>query len=161
MKRTILVGILLVSLAVMPVMAQNFNSSNSQFISFQFGVPIGIGLDGSGNIYSGTNFGVDFAIIDNLAVGFNRLGPVNLFRISYSFTEQFGFGLGIGTVAAADFGLTANEPAASIGAYVNFFQTRSSIGFAYGMSMRIDYIAETGSIDDGVVALTLGFNLGL
>ena len=163
MKRTILIIALLAVIAVMPALAQTINANNPrpQFVSFNFGVPIRFNISDS-SLSAAAGFGVNFAVIDNLTVGFDRLpaagSAANLLRLGLYVSDTFGaaFGLGIdGTTPTPVVQL-------SLGAFANLFQARAASGLTYSMGLRIDYLGPaTNFAGNGGVIFTLGVNFGI
>jgi hypothetical protein len=164
MKRTLLLFFLLAGLIVVPAIAQDFTSSRPQFLSFSFGVPIGYNLDAE-EMVSGHNFGFDFAVMDNMTIGYDRLVlagdgfdyAANLMRVAFSFD---GFGPQ-GSGAAIGFGSDGNEAVVSLGVFANLVQARAANGLAYGLGLRVDYLAPTDSFGDGSIIFTIRATFGL
>jgi hypothetical protein len=168
MKRLSLVVFLVAAMAVLPLAAQDFSSPKAQFISFSLGVPVGYSLAGE-DIAAGQNLGLSFAIIDNLQIGYDHVSVTaagttpstlayNLIRVAYSFTDTFGAAVSFGSGGVSG---AASTAATGIGAYADLFQKRAPIGFAYGIRIRVDYLANTDAFGDGTLAFGLGVNFGL
>jgi hypothetical protein len=174
MKRLYFVLLLAVAVFVLPVAAQDFTSPKAQFISFNLGVPIGYNIN-TEKFAAGRNLGIDFAIIDNLRIGYDHVyianedpasPPVegrstyNLLRIAYSFTDTFGAAVSFGShTNAATAPVTV--PAVGLGVYGDLFQNRSSIGFTYGFRLRVDYLARTEDFGKGAFLFGIGANFGI
>jgi len=165
MKKTILALFLLAGLIVVPAMAQDFTSPRPQFLSFSFGVPIGYHLDHE-EMASGHNFGFDFAVMDNMTIGYDRLSlagdgfayAANLMRVAFSFD---GFGPP-GSGAAIGFGSDdSGDAMVSLGVFANIVQARAASGLAYGLGLRVDYLASTDSFGDGAILFTIRATFGL
>ena len=150
MKRTVLIGLLLAALVVMPAMAQNMNSPAPQFISFTFGVPVGYDLAAETST-AATSFGFNFVLADNMSVGLYNLDNTFLLRLNFAFAGTMGATIGYG-----------ESNTLNLGAFVNLFQQRSPRGFAYGMNFRLDYLVDhTADIAKGKIFFTLGMNIGI
>jgi hypothetical protein len=171
MKRMFLVLLLAAAIFVLPVTAQDFTSPRAQFISFSLGLPLGYNIN-TEEFSAGKALGVNFAIIDNLQVGYEYLkienkvtltpnddaSTYNLLRIGYSFTDLFGAAVSFGThtdVAAT------SVAAAGLGAYADLFQKRAPVGFAYGFRIRLDYLARTADFGKGAFLFGIGANIGI
>jgi len=183
MKKTIFAVVLLTALLAIPVMAQeatgpNFSSKKPQYLAFNLGVPMGLSFadpDVSSKFVSGYNFGIDFAILDNLSVGYDRLemrgnaaiSPLttNLFRAAFTFLTtdlaSVGAALGFGQGTFTGTGATVNGLAMSLGIYGNFFENRSAYGLTYSLGLRVDYVVPAGEFGQGVLAFTLRTTLGM
>jgi len=185
--KKVLALVLFAGLAVIPAMAQaqqgnvNLASPSPQFIAFNFGVPIGVSfaVEGKTVFMSGYNFGMDFAILDNLTIGIdhNSLSgkyeeddgfggtntvqvneQANLLRLSFAFANLNAGRLG----AAFGFGQSsATNLAVSLGAFGNFMQGRSQMGIAYSLGLRVDYIAPADDLKKGTVAFVIRTSLGI
>jgi len=182
MKKTVVVMCLLFWLAAIPAMAQeaqdtpatgagagagtqgtqseaDFSSPRPQFFAFHFGVPMGYNLE-IDDFVSGFNFGIDFAILDTLSVGFDHIrlfGPgsstnANLFRMAFSFTDTVGAAVAFGGGTGAMI---------SLGAFGNFFQSRSAFGLVYSLGLRLDYVAQADDFANGSIVFILRTTLGL
>jgi len=181
MKKTIFAVVLLIPFIAVPVTAQettgpNFSSKKPQYLAFNLGVPLGVSFnsaDASNKFVAGYNFGIDFAILDNLCVGYDRLelrgdaaiSPIstNLFRAAFTFMSMdlgsFGAALGFGQGTFT--GVSNNALAMSLGVYGTFFENRSAYGLTYSLGLRIDYLAPTTDFGQGVFAFTLRTTLGM
>jgi len=175
MKKTFLSLVLLAGLVVVPAMAQDaqgspairgeadFNSPQPQFLAFHFGLPLGYSMYGDGGFVAGFNLGFDFAILDNLSVGFDHINvagehdafTANLLRLGFSFMDMAGAAIGFGSMNAG------STMAISLGAFGNFFQGRSALGLVYSLGLRIDFVTEARNFDDGVIVFTLRTTLGI
>jgi hypothetical protein len=180
MKKFVLLVLLAAVVFVLPVAAQNFSSPKAQFISFSLGVPVGYNIN-TEEIAAGRNLGINFAIIDNLLVGYDYLyiankatgtpandaSTYNLIRLAYSFTDNFGAAVSFGshtdngTPGGGGAPVYVTTAAAGFGAYADFFQNRSSIGFAYGFRLRVDYLAPTADFGKGALLFGIGANFGI
>ena len=177
MKRTIFLSLLLAGLIVIPAMAQDapetqtadFDSTRPQFLSFSIGIPIGYDLYAE-EVAAGFHFGLTFAVMDTMQIGFDRFAVrnedpalddfyANLFRIGFALGEQFGFGFGFGSATTP--GIAGTVPVIGLGAYWNMFQSRAANGLAYGLGLRVDYIAPTEAFAEGVVLFTIRASFGL
>jgi len=178
MKKTFVALVLLASLVAIPAMAQDahgeqgspairseadFNSPRPQFLAFHFGLPLGYSMYGNGGFVAGFSLGFDFAILDNLSIGFDHMNVtgehdafgVNLLRMGFSFMDIAGAAIGFG---AMDAGSTM---AISLGAFGNFFQGRSALGLVYSLGLRIDFVTEAQDFGDGAIVFTLRTTLGI
>jgi hypothetical protein len=157
MKKLVFLVILAVAIAAIPAFAQDFTSPRPQFLSFSIGVPIGYDLAAS-DLVVGKSFGLSFAIIDKLSVGYDfvssGVGPRNfqLLRIAYSFTDNIGVALAFGQSGTA---------AVGFGAFFDMLPARSSVGVAYGLRLRVDYLANTNAFGDGAILFGIGAVFGL
>jgi len=162
LKRTIVFISLLAMIAVFPVIAQQDSGAKPGVFALRIGLPIGYDLN-SEDMTTGLNFGIDFAVLDQLAVGYDYMSvngdTANLLRFSYTLLTQpagcVGMAFGIGSV---DNG--SPETGMSIGAFWTPFQHRSAQGLAYGLNMRFDYIAQATNFGDGKILFTLGTYFG-
>jgi opacity protein-like surface antigen len=164
MKRFLIVLAVLLAV-VLPAAAQDFSSPNPQFIAFNLGVALGPEFSNNGGFAGGSNFGFDFAVLDNLTVGFDSIATrsngnstvtraYNGLRLGYTFTPRIGAALGIGSTGAASNTIT-------LGLVVNLLNNRSSAGFAYGLKLRADYVAQTNALDTGALLFVVGYSFGL
>jgi len=177
MKRKFLSLVLMAGLFAVPAMAQeaqeapaagggiqsaaDFESPRPQFLAFHFGLPLGYSLYGDGGVVAGFNLGLDFAILDNLSVGFDHLNvrgeyetfAANLLRLSFSFIDTAG--------AAIGFGAREGGTAISIGAFGNFFQGRSALGLVYSLGLRLDFVADPEDFGNGAIVFVLRTTVGI
>jgi hypothetical protein len=173
MKRFLIVLAVLAAV-VLPAAAQDFSSPTPQFVAFNIGVVVGPELLDDAGIAGGTNFGVDFAIIDNLTVGFDRIVTAsnnavanvtrsyNGIRLSYNFTPQIGAALGFGS---ADYtggsGIPGDPETVTLGLYTNLFSTRGASGIASGLKIRADYVVPVNELAQGALLFVVGYSFGL
>jgi len=151
----------------------NFRSPQPQFLSFSLGVPLGYDLDVK-EMTAGYNFGIGFMLMDDFQVGYdflalenkgkvnnaianNSMRNFNAIRLAYNFTPQVGTALGVGLLE----NLAESTSGISLGVFSNIVQKRSAIGVAYGLKVRMDYVAPTKYFGRGMVLFTTGFNFGL
>jgi hypothetical protein len=172
MKRLYFVLLLVAVIFVLPAAAQDFTSPKAQFISFNLGVPVGYNIN-TERFAAGRNLGLDFAIIDNLRIGYDHVfianevtgtpandnSAYNLLRIAYSFTDTFGAAVSFGSHTTTVG--PATVAAVGLGAYGDLFQNRSSVGFTYGLRIRIDYLARTADFGKGALLFGIGANFGI
>ncbi|MDR0474605.1 MAG: hypothetical protein LBH43_13155 [Treponema sp.] len=157
MKRKITVLFLLAGLIVIPATAQDFTSPKIQFLSFNFGVPVGYDLE-TKDMIAGSNFGIGFAVIDNLTVAYDNIATAvgnaaSLLRLSFSFSDKFG--------GALSFGGNKTVTYACLGVYGNFFQARAASGLAYGLGLRLDYLTRTDDFGKGKALFIINASFGL
>ncbi|GHU20577.1 hypothetical protein FACS1894163_13600 [Spirochaetia bacterium] len=179
MKRIVLLALLIggVALAAMAQTGLDLSQPTPQLFSFNLGVPLGFSLDDDNfeGVVGGLNFGVNIAVIDKLSVGFDHItyggapaGTVtspavsfNALRVGYSLTPLLGIALGIGGQTGSGTGTVPDGAAASIGVYADLLQNRSTVGVAYGLKLRVDYVTPTDDFSKGAILFTTGISFGL
>jgi hypothetical protein len=157
MKRFLLSLALIAAVVLVPVVAQE-SAPTAQFLSFDLGVSIGPDLDAASDIVAGSNFGINFVVIDKLLVGFNSItysatGTYNGLRLGYSIIPQLG--------AAIGFGAIGSDPAISLGVFSTLFEQKASSGFVYGLGIKVDYLTKTTDFAKGKLLFGLGVNFGI
>jgi hypothetical protein len=157
MKRALLM-ILLATAGLAAVAAQDFTRDKPQLLFFTLGAGAGYGFDVNKPIGSG-NFGMGFLVIDNMSVGADYLSGVGTngyFSLRVGYTVLSGLG------AALNFGANASAiPHAGFGIFVDLAKARSSIGLAYGLQMRIDYIGLVTDFGKGEILFSMAALFGL
>jgi len=176
MKKTFLSLVLMAGFVAVPLMAQeapatggtqsvaDFSSPRPQFLAFHFGLPLGYSMYDDGGFVAGFNLGFDFAILENLSVGFDHISVrgenlpaagmrANLLRLGFSFIDVAG--------AAIGFGAMDGSTAISIGAFGNFFQGRSALGLVYSLGLRLDFVTDPTDFGEGSIVFVLRTTLGI
>jgi opacity protein-like surface antigen len=163
MKSVFVLLAVLVAVAL-PVAAQDFSSPNPQYITFNLGVVLGPEFADDGGFAGGSNFGFDFAILDQLTVGFERISTVsngnisvtrdyNGLRLGYSFTPLIGAALGFGT--------NGTDDSITLGLFANLLGGRGSYGITHNLKLRVDYVAAVDALDEGALLFIVGYSFGI
>jgi hypothetical protein len=155
----------------------NLSSTAPQFFSFDIGAGIGYALDGLwvGKVKGVTAVGFKVAVIDNLEVGIDTLSKISTvanakpafvgLRIGYRFTPAIGAAIGLGQASVIGglegYGTDTASPGISLGAFYDILASRSPNGIATALKIRVDYVAETDYVANGVLFFTPLFTVGL
>ena len=151
----------------------NFNSPKPQFLSFNLGVPFGYDFK-SEKMAAGYNFGMSLVIADDFHVGYDFMNlenndeknkrptedsrrVFNSLRMAYYLTPVVGAAFGVGALE----NMVKSTTGVSMGVFADLAQQRSALGVAYGLRLRMDYIAATNKLGKGALMFTIGTNFGL